>query len=88
MLPELSPQLTWRIFQLDIEYGKFMVQKKLCEDFFSRIQEVADDKTQKVIEHYKNQIFYINSLRELNDFQHLMNFYKSYYQQELEEAIN
>ena len=65
-----------------------MVQKKLCEDFFSRIQEVADDKTQKVIEHYKNQIFYINSLRELNDFQHLMNFYKSYYQQELEEAIN
>lgn len=84
LLPELGPQHTWRIFELDIEYGKFLIQKKQCDDFFTKIQEIADEKTQKVIEHYKNQIFYINNLRDLNDFQHLINFYKSYYQKELE----
>lgn len=85
LLPELKAEHTWLIFDLDIEYGKFQSQKKQCEDFFDRIKEIADEKTQNIIEHYKNQIFYTNVLRDLNDFQHLINFYKSYYQKELEE---
>ena len=36
---------------------------------------------------YKNQIFYTKTQRDLNDFQPLINFYKSYYQKELETVI-
>lgn len=39
------------------------------------------------MEHYKNQIFYTKNVRDLNDFTYLVNFYKSYYQKELEIAI-
>jgi len=87
LLPELSVEHTWRIFYLDIEYGKFMIQKKQYDDFFLKIHEIADEGMQKSIEHQRNQIFYINNLRDLNDFTHLMNFYKSYFQKEL-QAIN
>lgn len=83
LLPELKAEHTWLIFELDIEYGKFQIQKKQCEDFFTKIHELADEKIQKWIQHYKNQIYYINSMRELNDFQQLISFYKSYYHDEL-----
>ena len=87
LIPELESRHVWRIFELDIEYGKFQVQKKQCEDFFSKIAEIASEQNQKYIEHYKNQIFYINNVRDLNDFAPLMNFYKSYYQKELEVIV-
>ena len=38
------------------------------------------------MEHYKNQIFYTKNQRDLNDFTHLMNYYKSFYQKELEQV--
>jgi hypothetical protein len=37
------------------------------------------------MEHYKNQIFYTRNVRDLNDFTHLINFYKSYYSKELKD---
>ena len=83
LIPELQPHDVWRIFNLDIEYGKFQVQKKQCEEFFTRLGEFGDQMT---MEHYKNQIFWTKNQRELNDFTHLMNFYKSYYQKELEQV--
>ena len=39
------------------------------------------------MEHYKNQIFYIKNQRDLNDFEPLMNFYKSYYHKELSSIM-
>ena len=43
---EVDPDLTeadiWRIFNLDIEYGKFLVQKKQCEDFFTKLAEFGN----------------------------------------------
>jgi hypothetical protein len=54
LIPELEPHHVWRIFELDIEYGKFLIQKRQCEDFFTKIYEIASESTQKQIEHYKN----------------------------------
>ena len=34
LIPELGAEDVWRIFNLDIEYGKFLIQKKQCDDFF------------------------------------------------------
>jgi hypothetical protein len=28
LIPELEPKDVWRIFNLDVEYGKFQIQKK------------------------------------------------------------
>ena len=39
------------------------------------------------MEHYKNQIFHTKNQRDLNDFQPLINFYKSFYQKELEVVV-
>jgi len=39
-----------------------------------------------MMEHYKNQIFYAKNMRELNDFTPLINFYKSFYQKELDKT--
>lgn len=85
LIPELQPQDVYHIFELDIEYGKFQIQKKIYEEFFSKLSEFGTDD--KIFEHYKNQIFYTKSMRDLKDFVPLINFYKSYYQKELEQAI-
>jgi hypothetical protein len=39
LLPEFNEEKIWKIFNLDIEYGKFMKQKKLVKDFFESIKE-------------------------------------------------
>ena len=60
--------------------------KKQYEDFFTQLDKiVSNEKTKQVMNHYKNQIFYTKSLRDLNEFSHLINFYKSYYSKELKE---
>jgi hypothetical protein len=46
---------------------------------------VNSDSSKSVMNHYKNQIFYTKNLRDLNEFAHLINFYKSYYSVELKE---
>lgn len=63
--PELTQADCWRIFNLDIEYGKFLVQKKQCEDFFTKLAEFGNDLQMKT---YKNQIFYTKTQRDLDDF--------------------
>lgn len=42
LLPELGPDHIWKIFNLDIEYGKFEIQKKQIEDFFNQIKNFSD----------------------------------------------
>jgi len=65
---------------MDIEYGKFQIQKKHCEDFFTKISEIGSANGNAVhMEHYKNQIYHVKNQRDLNDFQPLINFYKSFY---------
>lgn len=85
--PEFSPEHIWKIFNLDIEYGKFEVQKKQIEDFFNQIKNFSDQNHD--IAQVINQIHYVNNHRDLKDFYALVDFYKSYYQKELEEvALN
>lgn len=84
LIPELTANDVWKIFNLDIEYGKFQVQKKQCDEFFGKLAEFGNDIQMK---HYQNQIFYTKNQRDLNDFQPLMNFYKAYYQKELELVV-
>lgn len=77
LLPELGPDHIWKIFNLDIEYGKFEIQKKQIEDFFNQIKNFSDQNHD--IAQIINQIHYINNHRELKDFYALVDFYKSYY---------
>lgn len=87
LIPELNTEYIWRIFNLDIEYGKFEVQKKQIEDFFTQINSLSDESHD--IEQILFKISEIKNHRDLKDFHALVDFYKSYYQKELEEiAIN
>jgi len=56
LLPELSQEDTWRIFELDLEYGKFTLQKKQCVEFFAKIETIAQEDRKREIEYYKNQV--------------------------------
>jgi hypothetical protein len=84
LIPELESNDVWKIFNLDVEYGKFQIQKKQCDDFFQKLSEFGNANQ---MDHYKNQIFYIKNQRDLNDFVPLMNFYKSYYHKELSSVM-
>ena len=85
LIPELEQKDVFTIFELDVEYGKFQIQKKIYEDFITNLSEFGLDD--KIFEHYKNQIYYTKNMRDLNDFQALINFYKSFYQSDLEKII-
>ena len=43
LTPELTAQHVWKIFSLDIEYGKFKIQKKLFHDFFGKLVEYGHE---------------------------------------------
>lgn len=83
--PELEPKDVWFIFNIDIEYGKFQIQKTQCEQFFNKLEELLDSRE---LNHYKNHISYAVSQRDLNDMQPLIDFYKSFYQPELDKVFN
>lgn len=83
--PELEPRDVWFIFNIDIEYGKFQIQKTQCEQFFNKLEELLDSRE---LNHYKNHISYAVSQRDLNDMQPLIDFYKSFYQPELDKVFN
>lgn len=40
-MPELEQKDVWRIYQLDIEYGKLQSQKQKILEFFEGIEEFA-----------------------------------------------
>jgi len=65
LIPELEYDDIWRIFNMDMEYGKFQIQKKQCEEFFTKISEFGNSVH---MEHYKNQIHHTKNQRDLNDF--------------------
>ena len=83
--PELEPRDVRFIFNIDIEYGKFQIQKTQCEQFFNKLEELLDSRE---LNHYKNHISYAVSQRDLNDMQPLIDFYKSFYQPELDKVFN
>ena len=83
LLPEITPSEVWRIFNLDIEYGNFEVQKKQISDFFLQIKSFSPDNQD--ILHIVDKIHYIKNHRDLKDYYALVDFYKSYYQKELEQ---
>lgn len=53
-MPDLQPSDVWRIFNLDIEYGKFISQKKQVEDFLKNVSALLSDQdsTQQELENY------------------------------------
>ena len=77
--PELTTENVWKIFSLDIEYGKLQAQKKSFYDFFDKLAELTNDNRGIL---YQEQIKSVTSLRELKNYMPLMNFYKSYYSKE------
>lgn len=89
LIPELEQKDVWRIFNLDIEYAKLLEQKQKVLDFFNGLDEFTKESSElEAFSNYKEQITQVQSLRDLNTFQPLMQFYRSYYQKEIEQKTN
>lgn len=55
--PELEQKDIWRIFNLDIEYGKLQEQKRKVLDFFQGLEEFSQDSYEtESFTYYKKQI--------------------------------
>lgn len=81
LMPDLTPSDVWRIFNLDIEYGKFISQKKQVEDFLKNVSALLSDQdsTQQELENYIQQVYYAKDQRDLRDYEMLIDFYKSFF---------
>ena len=82
--PELQPENVYQIFEQDQAYGKFLAQRNQIVEFLDNLRKiVSDTDTQQSIENYKYEALSIKSIRYLKEFQPLLDFYKSYFAQEL-----
>ena len=71
---ELDEEAVWIIFNLDQEYGKFLRHKKQIQDFLEKVTQF--DGNMKV---YLDELAYAKSKSELNDFNSLISYLRSYY---------
>ena len=78
--PELSESDVWLIFNLDIEYGKFIANKQQIWKFLQKVATFNDEAKQ-----YEEELKKARDQYELNFFSPLISFFKSYYQEELEK---
>tara|TARA_B110000285_G_C15098418_1_gene603501 strand:+ start:574 stop:783 length:210 start_codon:yes stop_codon:yes gene_type:complete len=58
-------------------------------EFFEGLEDFAkgDDLKLETFAHYKSRVQTTESMRDLNGFQSLMSFYRSYYQKEIEQKV-
>ena len=57
LIPELEQKDVWRIFNLDIEYGKLLDQKQKVLDFFNGLDEFSKENNEtEAFANYKEQI--------------------------------
>jgi transcriptional accessory protein Tex/SPT6 len=86
--PELRPAHIWRIFNLDLEHGKFVALKGQVEAFLANVQTLQADAAQKAeLEAYIQQVHYVQRHRDLRNYEPLIDFFKSYFQSELEKLV-
>lgn len=73
----------WLIFNLDIEFGKFIAQKKQVEDFLKNISEMLlgkeNEEAHNELEYHIRKVHFAKSQRELRDYESLIDFYKAYF---------
>lgn len=84
--PELSADDVWRIFNLDQEYGKFTQQKNQVMQFFKNLQAIQESNQVAELANFILHLDYVKSKRELKNYECLIEFYKSYYKDEIEKA--
>lgn len=75
---ELDESDVWTIFNMDIEYGKYMTEKKQIKSFLHQITQFTSDVQPyfQILEKRENQ-------EQLTDFTKLVNFLQVYYSEEL-----
>lgn len=89
LAPDIEPKHVWRIFNLDMEHGKFVALKRQVEDFLKNVQTLQSDSVLKAeLEAYIQHVYYTKRHRELRNYEPLIDFYKSYYQSDLEKLVS
>ena len=75
---ELDEESIWIIYAYDQEYGKFLRQKKQIQEFLSKISQINPQ-----MRIYEEELRYSKNISELNNFNSLISFLNSYYQDQL-----
>ena len=75
---ELDEDAIWIIFNLDQEFGKFQRHKKQISDFLSKITQL-----QPLMKVYEDELAYAKNQSELNNFNSLINYLRSYFHDKL-----
>lgn len=90
MQSDIYPEDVWRIFNLDIEYGKYKAQKTQIENFLKRLIALETEGGQQMrveMDAYMHKVHFARNQRELRNFDMLVDFYKGYYQKELLDVM-
>ena len=80
---ELDEEAIWIIFNLDQEFGKFQRHKKQISDFLSKITQL--NPLMKV---YEDELNYAKNQSELNNFNSLINYLRSYFHDKLSTELD
>lgn len=75
---ELDEKAVWAIFNLDQEYGKLMKHKAQIAEFLAKVVTLNRD-----LKIYEDQLLYAKTRSDINNFNALIRFLKSYYHKEL-----
>lgn len=75
---QLDEDSIWIIFNLDQEYGKFQRHKKQIREFLERV--IQFEPSMRV---YLDELHYTKSKSDLNDFNSLVSYLRSYYHEQL-----
>ena len=80
---ELDEDAIWIIFNLDQEFGKFQRHKKQIFDFLTKITQL--NPLMKV---YEDELAYAKNQSELNNFNSLINYLRSYFHDKLSSEVD
>lgn len=75
---ELDEASIWIIYNLDQEYGKFQRQKQQISEFLNKITQINP-----MMKLYEEELRFSKNKSELNNFNSLITYLSSYYQEQL-----
>lgn len=76
---ELESEDIWQIFNLDLEYGKFQLQKRQMIGFLQKIAEI--EPKNKI---YIEDVNKVKDLKALLNYSPLISYFKQFYYEELQ----